>query len=74
MVAKSREETMSLDNVILNRSKKVDSALETLSANRKYRQEKRTHGIERVNLYVEDAEGEWLENWIDTEQSSTDTQ
>jgi hypothetical protein len=56
---------------MLNKSQKVDSALDMLRANRKYRQDKRTHGVERVKLYVEDVEGDWLENWSDSDQSST---
>jgi hypothetical protein len=65
---------MSLESVILNRSQKVESALDTLKANRKYRQDKRTHGVERVNLYIEDVEGDWLENWSDSDQPSKSTQ
>jgi hypothetical protein len=61
---------MSLESVILNRSQKVDSALDTLRANRRYRQDKRTYGVERVRLYVEDVEGDWLENWSDSDECS----
>ncbi|NJM66365.1 MAG: hypothetical protein HC851_12245 [Acaryochloris sp. RU_4_1] len=53
-----------------NPVQKVSSALETLRANRKYRQAKRTHGVERVKLYVEDVEGYWQENWSDSNQST----
>lgn len=65
---------MSLESVILNRSQKVDSALNTLRANRKYRQDKRTYGVERVRLYVEDVEGDWLDNWSDSDQGSKSVQ
>jgi hypothetical protein len=46
-----------------NQSSMVDSALETLRANRKYNQDKRSYGVERVRPHVEDVEGDWLENW-----------
>lgn len=49
-----------------DQSKKVDSARKTLRANLKYRQDKRTHAVERVKLYVEDVEGDWLGNWSDS--------
>ena len=61
---------MSLENVILNRSEKVESALDTLRANRQYRQAKRTHGLERINVYVEDVEGRWLEDWSEADEAA----
>jgi hypothetical protein len=56
---------MNLEQAILSQSKKVDSALETLKANRRYQQDKLTLGLDRVELYVEDVEGDWLDNWTD---------
>jgi predicted transcriptional regulator len=56
---------MNLEQAILSQSKKVDRALETLKANRKYQQDKLTHGLARVGRYVEDVEGDWLDNWTD---------
>lgn len=40
-----------------------------LRANRKYRQNKCTHGVDRVKLYVNDVESDWLENWSNSDQS-----
>ncbi len=57
---------MSLEDAILNQSQKEASATDLLRAARKYRNDKLTHGLERVNLYVEDVEGPWLENWSDS--------
>jgi hypothetical protein len=56
---------MNLEQVILSQSEKVDSALETLKANRRYQQNKLAHELERVDLYVDDVEGDWLDNWTD---------
>ena len=52
-----------LDWAILSQSKKVNVALETLKANRRYQQEHLTLGWERVERYVEDVEGDWLDDW-----------
>jgi hypothetical protein len=57
---------MNLERVILSQSEKVDSALETLKANRRYQQNKLTHDLERVDLYVDDVQGDWLDNWTDS--------
>jgi hypothetical protein len=56
---------MNLEQAILSQSKKVDSALETLRANRRYQQDKLTLGLDRVERYVEDVEGDWLDDWAD---------
>jgi hypothetical protein len=56
---------MNLEQAILSQSKKVDSALETLRANRRYQQDKLTVGLDLVERYVEDIEGDWLDNWTD---------
>ena len=52
-----------LDRAILSQSKKVDSALETLKADRRYQQERLTLGLNWVERYVEDVEGDWLDDW-----------
>jgi hypothetical protein len=54
---------MSLNSAILQRSEKVSNALETLKATRRFSQDKVTDGLYRVDRYVEDVEGDWLENW-----------
>jgi hypothetical protein len=55
---------MNLEQAILSQ-KKVDRALETLRANRRYQQDKLTLGLDRVERYVEDVEGDWLDDWTD---------
>ena len=52
-----------LDRAILTQSKKVTRALKMLTANRRYQQDKLTLGWERVERYVEDIEGDWLDDW-----------
>ena len=51
------------NRAILSQSKKVARALETLKANRRHQQDKLTLGWERVERYVEDIEGDWLDDW-----------
>ena len=52
-----------LDRAILSQSKKVARALETLKANRRSQQDRLTLGLDRVELYAEDIEGDWLDDW-----------
>jgi hypothetical protein len=56
---------MNLEQAILSQNKKVDRVLETLRANRRYQQDKLTLGLDRVERYVEDIEGDWLDDWTD---------
>jgi hypothetical protein len=64
---------MSLNKVILKRSEKVSNALETLKANRRFSQDKVTYGLDRVDRYVEDVEGDWLENWSEEDEEGSGT-
>jgi hypothetical protein len=58
---------MTLERPILKRSAKVDSAIESLRASRKLQEDRLAHGSKHVDLYVDDVEGDWLENWDDNE-------
>jgi hypothetical protein len=64
---------MSLNKVILKRSEKVSNALETLKANRRFSQDKVSYGLDRVDRYVEDVEGDWLENWSEEYEAGSGT-
>jgi hypothetical protein len=46
-------------------SEKVCNALEMLKANRRFSQDKVTCGLERIDRYVDDVEGDWLEKWAE---------
>lgn len=59
---------MAIEQVILSQSEKVASTLEKLRASRKYQSDKLIHGLNRVDLYVEDVEGKWLENWNEEDE------
>ena len=60
---------MAIEQVILSQSEKVASTLEKLRASRKYQNDKLIHALNRVDLYIEDVEGDWLENWnVEDEQ------
>jgi hypothetical protein len=52
-----------LDRAILSQSKKVARALKMLTANRRSQQDHLTLGWDRVEHYVEDIEGDWLDDW-----------
>jgi hypothetical protein len=54
-------------------SKKVRNALETLKANRRFSQDKVTYGLDRVDRYVEDVKGDWLENWSEEDAEGSIT-
>jgi hypothetical protein len=65
---------MAIEKAILNQSEEVDSNLEkvssallTLRASRRFQKDKLTHGLHRVDLYVKDVEGDWLDNWNEAE-------
>jgi hypothetical protein len=64
---------MNLEQAILSQSKKVDRALETLKANRRYQQDQLTLGLKRVERYVEDIEGDWLDDWTDEAEEDKKT-
>ena len=53
---------MSIENSILS-SSDVESALLTLKAIQTYSHAKREHGINRVDIYIEDVDGDWSERW-----------
>jgi hypothetical protein len=44
-------------------SEKVRNALKTLEVSRRFSQDKMTYGLGRIDRYIEDVEGDWLENW-----------
>jgi hypothetical protein len=46
-----------------NTSEQLDKFAESLEAARKMQQEWLTYGLDFVHLYVEDVDGDWLENW-----------
>jgi hypothetical protein len=60
----------------LSHSKKVARALKMLMASRRYQQDRFTLGLDRVERYIEDVEGEWLDDWTDKagdgEKNNTD--
>ncbi len=46
----------------------------SLKAVRKYQRDRRSHGVNRVNLYFKDVEGDWLQQFCEqgTEDSAQD--
>jgi antitoxin ParD1/3/4 len=72
-----KEDNMNLEQVILSQNAKVNSALETLKANRKYQQDRLIYGDDRVFLYVDNVDGDWLTDWTNeteyVEQINPDT-
>jgi hypothetical protein len=46
---------------------KLNAALEALEAARELRRLRRSHGVNRIELLVDDVDGEWLEQWGEDE-------
>jgi hypothetical protein len=51
-------------------SEKVRNALKTLEASQRFSQDKMTYGLGRVDRYIEDVEGDWLEQWSDKDSEN----
>jgi tetratricopeptide (TPR) repeat protein len=45
------------------RDEKLNAALEALESARELQKLRRSHGVDRIHLLVEDVEGDWLEEW-----------
>jgi hypothetical protein len=64
---------MTLERAILQNTASdsvQDTPLESLKAARTLQKLRRSHGVNRVDLIVEDVEGDWLEQW--GEEEATD--
>jgi hypothetical protein len=64
------EEAVNLDEITLKQGGKVSHGLETLKAIRQFSQDKITYGLQHVDRYVEDVEGNWLENWAEEDSEN----
>ncbi|AFZ25957.1 hypothetical protein Cylst_3842 [Cylindrospermum stagnale PCC 7417] len=54
----------------VNSNPQTDTFAEALAAARKMQQEWLNYGLDFVHLYVEDVDGDWLENWGSDEDIS----
>ena len=52
---------------------RVAKALQSLRAAQKLQEDRLNFGIDHVNLYVEDVEGDWLERWGEDENTPSQT-
>ena len=52
---------------------RVEKALQSLRAAQKLQKDRLNFGIDHVNLYVEDVEGDWLERWGEDENTPDQT-
>jgi hypothetical protein len=50
-----------------------ETALKSLRAARTLQKMRRSHGVNRVDLIVEDIEGDWLEQWSEEEAVGSKT-
>jgi hypothetical protein len=50
-----------------------ETALESLRAARTLQKMRRSHGVNRVDLIVDDVEGDWLEQWGEEEAVGSKT-
>lgn len=61
-------ETAMITKVEASSQNRVDKALESLRAARVLQRDRQSWGVERVNLYVEDVDSDWLEKWGEDEE------
>lgn len=54
-------------------SEKVCNALKTLEVSRRFSQDKMAHGLGRVDRYIEDVEGDWLEQLSEQDSENLPT-
>ena len=59
---------MSIVSEILN-TDAVESAALSLRAIRKYQKDRSSHGVDRVHLYYEDVEDDWLKEFSQEEET-----
>ena len=55
------------------RQDRVAKALQSLRAAQKLQDDRLNFGIDHINLYVEDVEGDWLERWGEDENTPSQT-
>lgn len=56
-------------NLDLLREQKILRALEALQRARSLRHSRGTAGVDGICQHIEDVDGDWLENWTDTEDT-----
>ena len=62
-----------MQSTTLSDKERLEKVWQALQAAQKLQSDRLTFGLDHVNLYVEDVEGDWLERWGEDEEEN-DTQ
>ncbi|MDY6804359.1 MAG: hypothetical protein SXA11_11200 [Cyanobacteriota bacterium] len=59
---------MGIQSITFSDKERLEKVWESLQAAQKLQNDRLTFGIDHVNLYVEDVDGDWLERWGEEEE------
>lgn len=60
---------MGIQSITFSDKERLEKVWESLQAAQKLQNDRLTFGIDHVNLYVEDVDGDWLERWGEEEDN-----
>jgi hypothetical protein len=61
---------MGMQSTTLSDKERLEKVWQSLQAAQKLQSDRLTVGLDHVNLYVEDVEGDWLERWGEDEEEN----
>lgn len=59
---------MGIKSITFSDKERLEKVWQSLQAAQKLQDDRLTFGIDHVNLYVEDVDGDWLERWGEEEE------
>ena len=59
---------MGIQSITFSDKERLEKVWESLQAAQKLQDDRLTFGIDHVNLYVENVDGDWLERWGEEEE------
>lgn len=59
---------MGIQSITFSDKERLEKVWQSLQAAQKLQNDRLTFGIDHVNLYVEDVDGDWLERWGEEEE------
>lgn len=59
---------MGIQSITFSDKERLEKVWQSLQAAQKLQDDRLTFGIDHVNLYVEDVDGDWLERWGEEEE------
>lgn len=67
---KNQAKNMGTQSIILSKEDRWETVWQALQAAQQLQKDRLTFGIDHVNMYVEDVDGDWLERWGEDEEES----